>query len=65
MHYGNSPGVALLALVIAVVIFLVLREIFCWYWKINRMVELLESIDANLRGRSAGAPGARRDWGTP
>jgi hypothetical protein len=55
----------LLALIIAVVIFLVLREIFCWYWKINRMVELLESIDANLRGRAAGAPGAGRDWSRP
>lgn len=61
MNYGNSPGMAVLAIIIAVVIFLVLREIFCWYWKINRLVELLESIDANLRGRDANAPGARHD----
>jgi hypothetical protein len=36
-------GVLVLALV-----FLVAREVVCWYWKINRAVELLQSIDARL-----------------
>jgi hypothetical protein len=49
---ANNPLVdAVIALVIVVVIFLVFRELVCWYWKINRMVELLESIDATLRSR--------------
>jgi hypothetical protein len=49
---ANNPLVdAVIALVIVVVIFLMFRELVCWYWKINRMVELLESIDATLRSR--------------
>ena len=49
---ANNPLVdAIIALVIVVVIFLVFREVVCWYWKINRMVELLDSIDATLRNR--------------
>jgi hypothetical protein len=26
----------------AIIIFLILREFFCWYWKINRLVALME-----------------------
>jgi hypothetical protein len=48
----NNPLVAaVVTLVIVIVIFLVFREVVCWYWKINRVVELLESIDATLRSR--------------
>jgi len=36
------------SLLIAVVIFLICREIFCWYWKINGVVSLLERIDSRL-----------------
>ena len=38
------------------VLFLVLRELFCWYWKINEMVKLLSEIRdhfLNLRKKSA------------
>jgi hypothetical protein len=28
---------------------LILREIFCWYWKINKVVSLLEDIEKNTR----------------
>ena len=35
-------------LFIAVIIFLICREIFCWYWKINGIVSLLERIDSRL-----------------
>jgi hypothetical protein len=49
----NDPLVAaVVTLVIVIAIFLVFREVVCWYWKINRMVELLESIDATLRSRA-------------
>lgn len=34
--------------VICVVIFLILRVFFCWYWKINRRVDLLEKQNALL-----------------
>lgn len=29
------------------VIFLLCREVMCWYWKVNRIIELLEKIAAN------------------
>jgi hypothetical protein len=48
----NNPLVAaVVTLLIVIAIFLVLREVVCWYWKINRVVELPESIDATLRSR--------------
>ena len=40
-----------LFLAIVLLIFLICRELVCWYWKINRIVSLLESIDQKL-GRS-------------
>jgi hypothetical protein len=48
---NNVIGLVLLVLAIAVVIFLVFREIVLWYWKVNQVVALLKSIDAKL-GRS-------------
>jgi hypothetical protein len=51
MSVSNPLVAAAVALAILVVIFLVFREVVCWYWKINRMVALLESIDATLRSR--------------
>jgi hypothetical protein len=40
--YGGGIGAFLITLLILAVIFLVCREIVCWYWKINKAVELLE-----------------------
>ncbi len=40
-------GLALIASTFA--IFLVAREVACWYWKINRMVSLMESIESRLK----------------
>jgi len=34
----------ILPLVIGFLIFLILRELMCWYWKINSIVRLLEDI---------------------
>ena len=41
---SNFIGGALLFLVFAIVVALVLRELICWYWKINKNVELLTEI---------------------
>ena len=41
---------AIVALLSVVVLFFVIRELLCWYWKLNRIVELLESIDRRLSG---------------
>ena len=32
-----------------IVVFLLIREILTWYWKINRIVALLEKIEKNTR----------------
>jgi len=34
----------------AVIVFLVFREFFCWYWKINQRVALLTQIRDQLNG---------------
>jgi hypothetical protein len=51
MTVSNPLLTAVVTLAILVLVFLVFREVVCWYWKINRMVELLESIEASLRNR--------------
>jgi uncharacterized protein YpmB len=46
MDFGASSedvvGVLLIIVVITIIIFLIFREIFCWYWKINKRIEILE-----------------------
>jgi hypothetical protein len=42
----------LIALGITLVIFLIGREIVCWYFKINKTVALLEEIRDSLRAQS-------------
>ncbi len=55
MRHHYIPGVPdfisgiLLAVLIAIIVFLVLRELVCWYWKINRRVGLLEDIHRSLQ----------------
>jgi len=42
-------GVVLIVLLVVLVVFLICREIVCWYWKINKQISLLESIDSHLQ----------------
>lgn len=35
----------------AFITFLVLREVVLWYWKIGKIVELLEKIEKNTRAK--------------
>ena len=39
----------LVSLVVALVVFLVIREIVCWYWKLNEIVNNLKEINTNIR----------------
>jgi hypothetical protein len=39
----------LLALLLCILFFLLIRELVTWYWKINRIVNLLERIEKNTR----------------
>jgi hypothetical protein len=51
MNVNNPLLAAVVTVAIVIVVFLVFREVVCWYWKINRVVELLETIEAHLRDR--------------
>lgn len=35
-------GFIIFVVFVAILLFAVLREVFCWYWKINRQVKLAE-----------------------
>ncbi|MDD5034034.1 MAG: hypothetical protein PHE55_04685 [Methylococcaceae bacterium] len=50
---NNEIGVVLIAVLAVIVVFLLIREIVCWYWKINRIVLLLESIEQKLGGKTS------------
>ena len=44
----NEALVALVVILVTLGLFLLGRELVCWYWKLNRIVELLESIERRL-----------------
>lgn len=48
-HSGLAWASLPIALAFALFVFLVLREVFTWYWKINKIVVLLEQIEENTR----------------
>lgn len=41
-------GAVFWGVVVAVVIFLITREFWCWYWKINKMIEEMEKTNKLL-----------------
>jgi hypothetical protein len=45
---GNGPFVAVVAVVIWIVLFLLFRAIVLWYWRINEGITLLKSVDEKL-----------------
>ena len=45
---GHYLTIMFVSAVILFVIFLLIREVMCWYWKVNVMIRLLQSIDAKL-----------------
>jgi hypothetical protein len=53
--FGDFGGGILLYAVILLIIFLVAREFFCWYWKINRLVALLTEVRDLLAGQRGSA----------
>jgi len=52
---GESMGEALVGIAVALVVFLICREIVCWYFKYNAMVALLTEIRDLLKVKQAGA----------
>ena len=53
---GTTPLGILVSVLILVLIFLIIRELLTWYWKINEIVLLLREIRDNTSG-----PGGNRD----
>ena len=49
MDILQNKGFWLIVLVVTFGLFLLLREFYCWYWKQNKMVSLLEEINKNLK----------------
>ena len=50
----------LVTFIIPVVLFLIFREVVCWYWKINHITKTLDSINehlAKIAGRAGNTPG--------
>lgn len=41
---NNIMGTSLIILIVTVVIFLLCRELMCWYWKINKSLSNQETI---------------------
>lgn len=42
-------NVILVVLVISLIVFLACREIVCWYWKLNKITDSLETIVTELK----------------
>jgi hypothetical protein len=48
-NYGNLLSIAIGLIISFIVLFLILREFWCWYWKINERVALLEEQTQTLK----------------
>jgi hypothetical protein len=44
----NNPQIIFLSIAISIGVFLLLREVFCWYFKINKRLSVLLDIKAEL-----------------
>jgi len=44
----NGIGGIIFIILLLIIIWFVTRELHCWYWKINKRVQTLESIDQRL-----------------
>ena len=51
--YGDFIGSSLITLLVISVVFLILREVVCWYWKINETLSVLKEIRDLLKGGSS------------
>lgn len=39
----------ILAIILAIILYFLLRELNCWYWKVNKRIELQEETNALLK----------------
>ena len=52
---GEFPVVFLFAVILGVLILLFIRELWCWYWKINKAILLLTEIRDAVQGKAVTA----------
>jgi hypothetical protein len=45
----NFISIIIVSVLITIIVFLIVREIVMWYWKINKIVALLEEQNSLLR----------------
>ena len=62
---GNNTAFILLVIFIVIIVFFLIREILLWYWKVNKIVGLLEKIEQNTRPRASNTTQAAVDLNTP
>jgi hypothetical protein len=46
--YMFSLAFLVVSIIVLIVVFLICREIICWYWKINEAIGVLREISAKL-----------------
>ena len=46
--FEGGFGLLVFLVLLYVIIWFITRELRCWYWKINRQISILESIDNRL-----------------
>lgn len=51
---GSMVGTLIIILIVLIIIFFICRELICWYYKINRMVELMEEQNGLLKRMLSG-----------
>jgi hypothetical protein len=49
-YWAQGIGTLLVVLLISTVLFLIFREVICWYWKINERLSELRQIRSTLEG---------------
>jgi hypothetical protein len=49
----NNPRDFLIGLLWLLILSFLLREVLAWYWKINRIIKLLEKIEQNTTIKNA------------
>jgi hypothetical protein len=50
-YFGNGPLGFIEIVAFVVIFFFLVREVLVWYWKINKIVSLLEKIEENTRDK--------------
>jgi hypothetical protein len=58
---GIGPAGLLFAVVVSLVIMLLIRALWLWYWKVNEIVRLLTEISDHLRHMDPNRSGPPRE----